>query len=85
MAERTETGFRTKDLLVELLTDGWVRVLNTRNGNYVEVSQSDKGVKSFVRCDHMTPEQLKSYLGANVELSGPQAALSPEGPARTQG
>lgn len=66
MAERTETGFRTKDLLVELLTDGWVRVLNTRNGNYVEVSQSDKGVKSFVRCDHMTPEQLKSYLGANT-------------------
>lgn len=66
MAERTETGFKTKDLLVELLTDGWVRVLNTRNGKYVEVSQSDKGVKSFVRCDHMTPEQLKSYLGANA-------------------
>lgn len=69
MAERTETGFKTKDLLVELLTDGWVRVLNTRNGKYVEVSQSDKGMKSFVKCDHMTPEQLKSYLGANVRAN----------------
>ena len=37
MEERTATGFKTKDLLVELLTDGCVRVLNTRNGKYVEV------------------------------------------------
>lgn len=76
MNERTATGFKTKDLLVELLNGGCVRVLNTRNGKYVEVSQSDKGVKSFVRCDHMTPKQLKSYLGANDVLS--RAAENPD-------
>ncbi len=69
MSERTETGFKTKDLLVELLNDGWVRVLNTRNGHYVEVSQSDKGVKSFVDFGRMEPENLTSYLASNAELS----------------
>ena len=66
MAHRIDTGFETKNLRVELLTDGCVRVLNMRNGQYVEVSQSDKGVKSFVHCGHMEPDALARYLGANV-------------------
>ena len=35
------------------------------------------GARAFIRGDH-----LKTH---NVELSGPTAALSPEGPAQTQG
>ena len=67
MATRTSTGFETKNLRVELLTDGLVRVLNMRNGQFVEVSQSDKGVKSFVHCGHMEPDALASYLAQGVD------------------
>lgn len=71
MAHRTETGFETKNLRVELLTDGFVRVLNMRNGQYVEVSQSDKGVKSFVHCGHMEPDELARYLRPNARNQRP--------------
>ena len=70
MAHRTETGFQTKQLLVEHLTDGCVRVLNTRNGQYVQVSQSEKGTKSFVHCGHMETDELKRYLMSNAALTG---------------
>ncbi len=61
MARRTDTGFITKSLLVELLTDGAVRVLNIRNGNWVTVTQSPKGVKSFVSVGTFEKDQLERY------------------------
>ena len=39
-------------------------------------------------CDNEFANELRAVLdalGPNVELSGPEAGLSPEGPARTQG
>ena len=62
MSRRTPTGFITKQLMVELLTDGYVRVLNTRNGQWVEVSQSDRGTKLFVSCGHFEKDALARYL-----------------------
>lgn len=65
MAERTEHGFKTKDLLCECLTDGMIRVLNTKNGKWVTVQQSPKGQKQWVSCGRFEKDELSRYLRPN--------------------
>lgn len=66
MAQRTEHGFQTKQLLCEVLTDGFIRILNTRTGLWVTVQQSDKGTKQWVSCGEFGKDELARYLSANT-------------------
>ena len=65
MAERTEHGFKTLDLLCEVLTDGMVRVLNTKTGRWVTVQQSPKGRKQWVSAGDFTKDEVTRYLRPN--------------------
>lgn len=62
MAELTPHGFKTKQLLCEVVIDGAIRVLNTRSGEWVMVQQSGKGVKQWVTTGKFSQDALRSYL-----------------------
>ena len=75
IAERLESELA--DRMVNHMATG----LATDIKQILSVKERREMLRGLAR-DHMDAVMA---AGSNVELSGPQAALSPEGPARTQG